>query len=331
MICFQSFIKESIGLGYFQTISENLKYYFSFQPSVDNTNPNMAHVFVRFPHLAESIFQELDNFSLFHCQIAAKSCKKFIEQSKLYYIRKIKHYTNCNNDTLKKMLHRSDVNAAINLASKVSEFYEKHHRYCYTGNVCNMLTICTKCTLHEAARHGHLEVCTLIIDQMDDKNPKMGEFLDTPLHGAALNGNLYICKLIVDNIYDKSPRDCNKRTPIHYAADRGHLEVCILLLNNIEFALYKNPRDIYGTTPLHMAALNGHLEVCKLVRYVKDKNPRDYAGNTPLHLAAIDGHSAVYKLLVDYGGNDNLINNQGETANELMVRTLTGPKWNFHY
>ena len=73
------------------------------------------------------------------------------------------------------------------------------------------------------------------------------------------------------------------------------------------------------------------LEVCKLVRYVKDKNPRDYAGNTPLHLAAIDGHSAVYKLLVDNGGNDNLINNQGETANELMVRTLTGSKWNFHY
>ena len=128
MICFLIFYKKSVGLGYFHTISENLKYYFSFQPSVDNTNPNMAHVFVRFPHLAESIFQELDNLSLFNCQIAAKSCRKFIEQSKLYYIRKIKHYTNCKNDTLKKMLHRSDVNAAINLASKVSEFYEKHHR-----------------------------------------------------------------------------------------------------------------------------------------------------------------------------------------------------------
>ena len=88
---------------------------------------------------------------------------------------------------------------------------------------------------------------------------------------------------------------------------------------------------MYGTTPLHMAAMNGHLEVCKLVRYVKDKNPRDYAGNTPLHLAAIDGHSAVYKLLVDNGGNDNLINKQNETANESMVKTLTGLKWSFHY
>ena len=70
----------------------------------------MAHILVRFPHLAESIFQELDNLSLFHCQTAARSCVKFIEQSKLYYIRKIKHYTNCKNDTLKKMLYRSDVN-----------------------------------------------------------------------------------------------------------------------------------------------------------------------------------------------------------------------------
>ena len=290
----------------------------------------MAHILARFPHLAESIFQEVDNLSLFHCQIAARSCVKFIEQSKLYYIRKIKHYTNCKNDTLKKMLYRSDVNAAINLASKVSEFY-KHQKPTGNGNECDMHTSCTKCTLHEAARSGHLEVCKLIIDQMDDKNPKMGIFLDTPLHEAALNGNLYICKLIVDNIYDKNPENCIKRTPIHYAAVRGHLEVCILLLNNIEFNVDKNPRDMYGTTPLHIAAYYGHLEVCKLVRYVKDKNPRDYAGNTPLHLAAIDGHSAVYKLLVDNGGNDNLINKQNETANESMVKTLTGLKWSFHY
>ena len=289
----------------------------------------MAHVLVRFPHLAESIFQELDNLSLFHCQIAARSCKKFIEQSKLYYIRKIKHYTNCKNDTLKKMLHRSDVNAAINLASKVSEFYEKHHRY--TGNVCNIHTSCTKCTLHEAARRGHLEVCKLIIDQMDDKNPKMGEFQDTPLHDAAMNGHLSICKLILDNIHDKSPRNYCGKAPIHYAAQYGHFKVCILLLNNIESNIDGNQSDTIGITPLHLAAGWGRLEVCKLVVYVKDKNPRDYAGNTPLHVAAIDGHSAVYKLLVDNGGNDNLINNQGETANELMVRTLTGPKWNFHY
>ena len=316
-------------MGYFQTISENLKTYFSFQSSVDDSNPNMAHVFVRFPHLAESIFQELDNISLFHCQIAARSCKKFIEQSKLYYIRKIKYYTNCKNATLKKMLHRSDVNAAINLASKVSEFYKDQNP---TGNhECDKYYSCTKCTLYTAARCGYLEVCKLIIDQMDDKNPKMGEFMNTPLHEAALNGHLHICKVIVDNVYDKSPRNSHGRTPIHKAAARGHLEVSILLLNNVECDVDSNPKDIYGTTPLHLAARNGHLEVCKLVRYVKDKNPRDYAGNTPLHLAAIDGHSAVYKLLVDNGGNDNLINNQGETANELMVRTLTGSKWNFHY
>ena len=289
----------------------------------------MAHILFRFPHLAESIFQELDNLSLFHCQIAARSCKKFIEQSKLYYIRKIKHYTNCKNVKLKKMLYRSDVNAAINLASKVSAFYEKHHKY--TGNVCSMHTICTKCTLHEAALSGHLEVCKLIIDQMDDKNPKSGEFLDTPLHNAALNGHLYICKLIVDNIYDISPRNYEGRTPIHYAATRGHLEVCILLLNNIESNIDKNPSDEHGMTPLHLAAWNGHLEVCKLVKYVEEKNSRTIFDDTPLHYAAIKGQKAVYKFFVDNGGNDTLINDRGQTANEIMVRTLTGSKWHFHH
>jgi hypothetical protein len=286
----------------------------------------MTHILIRFPHLAESIFQELDNLSLFHCQITARSSKKFIEQSKLYYIRKIKHYTNCKDETLKKMLHRSNVVAAINLASKVSDFYNTMLR----KPIFNCMHTCNECILHEAALYGNLEVCMLIIDQMDDKNPK-NSITITPLHNAALSGHLSICKLILDNINDKSPRNFSRRTPIHYAAKFGHLEVCILFLNNIESHQDKNPIDSNGRTPLHLAAENGHLEVCKLVKYVEDKNSRDYDGNTPLHLAAIDGHSAVYKLLVDNGGNDDLINNRGETANELMVRSLTGPKWNFHY
>ena len=289
----------------------------------------MAHILARFPHLAESIFQEVDNLSLFHCQIAARSCEKFIDQSKLYYIRKIKHYTNCKNDTLKNMLYRSDVRAAINLASKVSKFYK--HQKPTGNNDCDKHYSCTKCTLYTAASCGYFEVCKLIIDQMDDKNPEMGEFMDTPLHQAALNGHLYICKLIVDNIYDRSPRNDLGRTPIHLAAARGHLEVCILLLNNIESNIDKNPRDRHERTPLHMAAWNGHLEVCKLVKYVDDKNPSDIVGNTPLHDAAIEGQEAVYKFLVDNGGNDTLINDRGQTANEIMVRTLTGSKWHFHH
>ena len=37
----------------------------------------------------------------------------------------------------------------------------------------------------------------------------------TPLHCAAENGHLSVCKLIVENVDDKNPKDFMGTTPIH--------------------------------------------------------------------------------------------------------------------
>ena len=50
-----------------------------------------------------------------------------------------------------------------------------------------------------AAKHGHLEICRFIIDNVTEKNPK-SEIRITPLHVAATEGHLGICKLILDNV-----------------------------------------------------------------------------------------------------------------------------------
>ena len=39
-----------------------------------------------------------------------------------------------------------------------------------------------------AAKYGHYDICQLIIDNVDDKNPK-DKYHNTPLHKAAENGN----------------------------------------------------------------------------------------------------------------------------------------------
>ena len=59
--------------------------------------------------------------------------------------------------------------------------------------------------LYFAAEHGHLSICQLIIEKIEDKNPKGSTFGWTPLHCAALNGHFAICKLIMDNVEDKNP------------------------------------------------------------------------------------------------------------------------------
>ena len=60
--------------------------------------------------------------------------------------------------------------------------------------------------LHYAAQNGHFEVCKLIIENTEVKNPK-GYFGWTPLHNAARNGHFEVSKLILDNIQDKNPNN----------------------------------------------------------------------------------------------------------------------------
>merc|ERR1712038_135966 len=89
----------------------------------------------------------------------------------------------------------------------------------------------------------------------------------TPLHEAAKNGHLEICKLIMDTIDDKNPAIRTRRkdgwTPLHEAAENGHLEVWRLIIDNTE---NKNPicnreGNSEGVTPMQLAATNGHWDV----------------------------------------------------------------------
>ena len=54
--------------------------------------------------------------------------------------------------------------------------------------------------LHVAAGVGHFEICKLIIDNIENKNPKSNIGGRTPFHCAAENGDPRICQYIIDNI-----------------------------------------------------------------------------------------------------------------------------------
>ena len=93
---------------------------------------------------------------------------------------------------------------------------------------------------------------------------------DTPLHFAAECGFLEICEMIMENMEEKNPKNNSWVTPLHEAATKGHLEVCKLILENVP---EKNPRNFYHFTPLHMAAMKGHHQVCKLIIETICQNP----------------------------------------------------------
>ncbi|XP_023694103.2 ankyrin repeat domain-containing protein SOWAHA [Paramormyrops kingsleyae] len=92
-----------------------------------------------------------------------------------------------------------------------------------------------------------------------------------------------------------------------------------LLLQDIQLA---EKRDFTsGFTVLHWAAKSGNCEmIAKIVEISRrggrevNVNCRTYGGYTPLHIAAIHHHEAVVTLLMGFGANRNIRDNDGRKA-----------------
>ena len=68
----------------------------------------------------------------------------------------------------------------------------------------------------------------------------------SPLHMAAGKGHLEVCCLIMENLQNKNPVNGNGDTPLHRAASGGHTDVCRLILGEVN---HKNPANKSGCTP----------------------------------------------------------------------------------
>ena len=80
-------------------------------------------------------------------------------------------------------------------------------------------------------------IFNLIIDNVQNKNPivygTVG-FGMTALHLAARTGCLNICKLIIKNIDDLNPLDIEQRTPLENAIFFGHNDIIDFIENEIQ-------------------------------------------------------------------------------------------------
>ena len=70
------------------------------------------------------------------------------------------------------------------------------------------------------------------MDVNQNKNPGNNDG-DTPLHMAAIDGHLEVCRLILENVQDKNPCNISGATPLTHAVNNGHLEI-IKLINPIK-------------------------------------------------------------------------------------------------
>ena len=247
----------------------------------------LDEMMLRFPHIVQDVFQELDDKSLTNCRNVSKACCDFIDNEKLYWVRKIQDFVSMMefHQQWKKVLKNISTESTKEIFVAVEQFVE---------NDSNRKKLQWS-PLHIAAELGDLEFCKCIIDKTKEYNPKRQDGI-TAFHMATHNGYQEICKLLFDNLDDKNPADNKGITPFHTASKKGHFDVCKLIIQNID---NKNPASHDGCTPLHLATDHGHLEIVRIiVETGVDKSPL-FEGKTPLDLVRPRSRYRFYKLLSD--------------------------------
>ena len=279
------------------------------QEKTEIFQPKMEDVIMRFPHLAEKIFDSLENKSLTTCREVSKSWNNFVCKKKFFLIRVIEgevEYFHALGNDWKKIFDKGTTETIADLRNGVGQFYGKGNGLKYhegltpshvaagTGKL-ELLKSIEKITgsgnlkdekgwtpLHYAAQNGYLNVLEYVMAMVDNKNPESEEekkyLRTTPLEIAANHDKSKICEYMLENIKDiltpKTLANWNESfdNPFIVAAKIGNLKLCKIILENIENEDLKD-FESYCKDACSEASLNGHWKVVQLIaNYCEKKN-----------------------------------------------------------
>ncbi|XP_067390979.1 ankyrin repeat domain-containing protein 16 isoform X3 [Emydura macquarii macquarii] len=152
--------------------------------------------------------------------------------------------------------------------------------------------------MHYAARHGHLNVLTHLVETLEMDIEMFNNDYKRPLHEAASMGH----KDCVLYLLDKGAEiDCLKKadwTPLMMACTRKNMEVIKDLIEHGANPLLKN-KD--GWNCFHIASREGDPQIIQYLLTVSPSswNTESKIKRTPLHTAAMHGCFDVVKTLLE--------------------------------
>ena len=185
----------------------------------------MEKVLLRFHQIGKKIFEELDNQSLIKCREVNESWRGSIDGEKTVPFRIIKSLTNVPDGYLDKTFGKVDLDSVIKLMKDIQDVYSVFHK--------------VKQSFEIFFGDQKQRTYPRISNGLSNPNPVNPSivFGMTALHHAAQNGYLNVCKLIAENVQEKNPKDFAGATPLQMADQRGHssvVEYFQTLLNVVE-------------------------------------------------------------------------------------------------
>ena len=170
----------------------------------------MEKILIRFPTVGLEIFKQLDNQNLTNCKKVSRSWNYLLSQNKLMWIRMIKKYQENHlefKDDWKTVMARVPLETVKQLGIAVEKFY--------TLDLTNLKFQHSPLhVLADQGLHSHFEFLFVRTEKI---NPKRSDGI-SPYYFAAEKGHFEICKLIIENVDDKNPANSYGFTPLWVAA-----------------------------------------------------------------------------------------------------------------
>jgi ankyrin repeat protein len=209
--------------------------------------------------------------------------------------------------------------------------------------------------LHLAIEEGHDKVVALLVKAGADVMASRNDGKNT-LHLASEGKSIKCLQIILSaNNVDVNVKDYDDHTPLILAARSGNIDALKLLIQKgssinskdkkgatslfescrwssdcteylISHGAEVNVRDMYGYTPLHWAAMFANPKSIKLLlEHGVTIDAKDKKGNTALHYAvqcccdSKCGHNEVINILLSYGANVDIKNNDNDTPEQVAI------------
>ena len=226
----------------------------------------VGDLFKRFPHIGESILNNLDNQSLINCKEASQELSEFLEKERFFWIRILTNYSKHYDtflDFWKMAVNRTSIEIVRHLAVATKTFFTSPETTIFIARNSS-LTKMMWSPIHVAAAFENLELIEHILQKICEKIPSGSVMIIPPGNYMSTEIRFLIIRYSMDEI---SVRPYNglvgdeRSAPLYLAAKKGNFGLCRLMVDHD--VGYRSPT--YVKKNLIMAIANSHLEIAKLL------------------------------------------------------------------
>jgi ankyrin len=221
----------------------------------------MRDLILRFPHVAEQIFQQLDNKSLAKCRNVERLWQKFIDERNYPWLR-IVNIPTILQDRVTYM-HLAVQYGQTNMFEIILDKEENKNAKNCNGETPFLV----------ACRKGHLNIALILLKKSDelqiDLNVK-NRCDKTAFHLACDNGHLEIADMIMKNSselkIDLNSKDNFGHTAFHQACLRGDSEIAEMIMKkSSKLKIDLNSKNNGGKTAFHLACQFGYIRIVDMM------------------------------------------------------------------